>query len=113
MDDPDVSPRLAAFLAERGRLTGRMSEDEIRSSARATRDDVRQVAAPPELVAAMVGFEERYGGLTYELLTGNPMEYGLDGEATGYWTEHGWAFAGIPTATGRGRSTCWSTAAPR
>ncbi|MCP3785104.1 hypothetical protein NLX85_17180 [Micromonospora sp. A3M-1-15] len=31
----------------------------------------------------------------YPMLTGNGIKYGLDGEATGYQTEYGWAFAGI------------------
>lgn len=31
----------------------------------------------------------------YPMITGNGIKYGLDGEATGYQTEYGWAFAGI------------------
>lgn len=52
---------------------------------------------PPaeELVEAVVRFEERYGGLSYTVLGGNDMEYGLDGDLAGYHTPWGRAFGGI------------------
>ncbi|MFF7360527.1 hypothetical protein [Streptomyces sp. NPDC008125] len=50
---------------------------------------------PPEAVEAMIGFEERYGGLWYPLLNSNGMEHGLDGEATIHLGIDGWTFRGI------------------
>ena len=72
-----------------------MPEGLIRATARAVTAGGQVVPAPVELVDALVAFESRYGGLVYPMITGNGMEYGLDGEATGYETEYGWAFAGI------------------
>ncbi len=50
----------------------------------------------------MVRFEQRFGGIGYKLLVGNPMTYGLRVKRhgprrgpTAYLTEQGWAFAGI------------------
>lgn len=71
-----------------------MAEEEIRSVA-ALQIDGRRSAAPSALITAMVGFERRYGGLSYPLMVGNAMEYGLDADATAYPTPYGLAFAGI------------------
>lgn len=43
----------------------------------------------------MVRFEDRYGGLTYPVLGGNDMEYGLDGPPSVHVTPLGPAFHGI------------------
>jgi hypothetical protein len=71
-----------------------MTEPEIRATA-TFQGDGRRATAPDELVAAMVAFEDRYGGLSYPLVVGNTTDYGLDGDATGYPTPYGPAFAGI------------------
>ena len=71
-----------------------MDEHEIRATAM-LQVDGRRSPAPAGVVAAMVAFERRYGGLRYPLVVGNAMEYGLDGDATAYPTPHGPAFAGI------------------
>jgi hypothetical protein len=92
-DDPCVSGRLRKFLADAVRRET-MSEDEVRSAA-AVQVDGRRSPAPADVVAAMVGFERRYGGISYPLIVGNPMEYGLDRDVTAYPTRDGTAFAGI------------------
>lgn len=71
-----------------------MDEHEIRSAAAVQVDGHRSPAAD-DLVRAMLQFEHRYGGLSYPLVVGNTTEYGLDGDATGYPTAYGPAFAGI------------------
>jgi len=92
-DDPCVSGRLRSFLAGATRRAT-LPADEIRSAAALQIDD-RRSPAPTELVTAMVAFERRYGGLSYPLIVGNAMEYGLDGDVTAYPTADGVAFAGI------------------
>jgi hypothetical protein len=94
LDDPDVSARLRRFLASRARRVTSMSEHEIRSTA-SIQVDHRREPAPAALISTMVWFEQRYGGLAYPLITGNDMEYGLDGDATGHPSTFGPTFAGI------------------
>ncbi|GAB2601562.1 hypothetical protein Aab01nite_63660 [Paractinoplanes abujensis] len=43
----------------------------------------------------MVAFEDRYGGLSYSVTGGNPMEYGLEGDNSVLDTPYGPAFPGI------------------
>ncbi|MEU5552199.1 MULTISPECIES: hypothetical protein [unclassified Micromonospora] len=57
--------------------------------------DDRIEAAPPEIVEAMVWFEERYGGLWYPLLGSNGMEHGLGGVPLAHRGPLGLAFEGI------------------
>lgn len=93
-DDPRLSDRLRRFLnsqSRRGAVTG---EAAIRSAA-ALSVDGRRIPAPEDVVASMVRFERRYGGLLYKLVGGNDMEYGVDGDPTAHLTLHGIAFAGI------------------
>jgi hypothetical protein len=71
-----------------------MPEQQIQSGAWLTVGELRE-PAPDDLVSAMIRFERRYGGLTYPLISGNSMDYGLDGDTTGHRTEHGIAFTGI------------------
>jgi hypothetical protein len=71
-----------------------MDQAAIQSAAGLSIDGDRR-QAPENLVAAMVGFEHRYGGLGYKVIGGNNMEYGLDGDPTGYPTPLGLAFTGI------------------
>jgi hypothetical protein len=72
-----------------------MSAVAVRASARLLDEEGVEVSAPAEMVTAMLEFEERYGGLSYRLLSANPMGYGLDGQPVGYRTGHGWAFGGV------------------
>ncbi|MFB7257967.1 hypothetical protein [Streptomyces nojiriensis] len=88
LDDPTVSPRLRNFLEPRARRHAPTSADRIRQYAAA-------VDAEPEIVDAMIRFEERYGGLFYSPRGGNANEYGLGGVPSAHWTSHGWAFPGI------------------
>ncbi|MFE0772836.1 hypothetical protein [Streptomyces sp. NPDC058861] len=94
LDDPCVSPRVAALLARARRSPG-MPADRIRALARAETSDGNEAAAPPGAVEAMIRFEERYGGLWYPLLGPNGMEHGLNGEAVVYLETDGWTFPGI------------------
>ncbi len=71
-----------------------MASVDIRSAAGLRVED-RVEAAPPGLVAAMVGFEERYGGLWNPVVGANGMEHGLDGEPIGHCGPLGPAFPGI------------------
>jgi hypothetical protein len=71
-----------------------MDEHAIRSAAALDRDGNRG-PVPDSLAEAMVWFERRYGGLLYRVIGGNGMEYGLDGEPTGYLNPHGLAFTGV------------------
>jgi hypothetical protein len=71
-----------------------MDENTIRLTA-SIRVDQRLEPAPEPLVSAMVNFEDRYGGLTYPLITRNGMDYGLDGDTTAHQTDLGPAFTGI------------------
>jgi hypothetical protein len=71
-----------------------MDQDAIQSAAGLNIDGGRR-PAPENLVTAMVGFEQRYGGLGYKVIGGNDMEYGLDGDPTGHPTPLGLAFTGI------------------
>jgi hypothetical protein len=82
------------FLAGSGKRAPAMTAADIESAA-ALLVDGRRRAASPELVAGMQAFEARYGGLGYPLVVGNTMEYGLDGDVTGYPTLYGPAFTGI------------------
>jgi hypothetical protein len=92
-DDPSVSVRLRRFLKAAVRQPT-LTEDQIRTAA-ALQVDGRRSAAPGEVVAAMIDFERRYGGLGYPLIVGSQMEYGLDDDVTAYPTADGTAFAGI------------------
>jgi hypothetical protein len=94
LDDPDVSRLLRRFLTNRAWRVTSMSESDIRSTASVEVDQRRQPATPA-LITAMTRFEQRYGGLRYQLLTGNAMEYGLGGDATAHDSEFGQAFTGI------------------
>jgi hypothetical protein len=71
-----------------------MTESAIRSSA-VTWVGTDERPAREELVQAMVGFEQRYGGLRYRVLGGNHMEYGLDGPPAVRRSPLGSAFTGI------------------
>jgi hypothetical protein len=71
-----------------------MTESAIRSSAAMWLGSEKGPAAE-ELTETMVGFEQRYGGLRYRVLGGNPMEYGLDGPPTVRRSALGAAFTGI------------------
>jgi hypothetical protein len=71
-----------------------MNESAIRSAA-SIRVDQRLEPAPEAVVAAMVQFESRYGGLVYPLITRNGMECGLDGDTTAHQTDLGPAFTAI------------------
>ncbi|WP_124822920.1 hypothetical protein [Micromonospora ureilytica] len=93
-DDSRLSDRLRRFLAGQSRRTAHMEESRIRSTA-SVHVGSRQEPAPEELVAAMVWFEERYGGLFYPVMGSNGMEHGLNGDATGYHSPLGLAFAGV------------------
>jgi hypothetical protein len=93
-DDPGVSGRLRDFLQRSGRRGPTMDDSEIRDAA-VLQAAGRVQAAPDEMVTVMQEFEARYGGLSYPLIVGNAMEYGLDGDLTLYPTVHGPAFAGI------------------
>lgn len=93
-DDLSVSGRLRGFLARQAYRVPGMDELEIRSAA-ALQLPERREPVPTGLITAMVGFERRYGGLSYPLVVGPSMAYGLDGDATAFPTEHGPAFAGI------------------
>src|SRR5690242_18503947 len=77
-DDPEISARVQRFLQTRSHRGARMSESAIRSSLSAPHGSLERSDADG-LIEAMVRFEERYGGLTYPVLGGNNMEYGLDG----------------------------------
>jgi hypothetical protein len=94
VDDPTVSGRLRGFLAGHAERTAAMTAEDIAAAA-ALLVDGRRRAAPPDLVAAMVIFESRYGGLCYPLVVGSAMEYGLDGDVTACPTLYGPAFTGI------------------
>jgi hypothetical protein len=94
VDDPAISGRLRGFLAGQNTRYDVVSAEDIRAAA-ALQVDGRRRPAPAELVAAMLTFESRYGGLTYPLVVGNTMEYGLDGDVTAYPTLFGPAFTGI------------------
>lgn len=59
-----------------------MSADQIRELARAEGSDGSEVPVPAGAVDAMIRFEDRYGGLWYQLISPNGMEHGLDGDAT-------------------------------
>lgn len=99
LDDPSLSPRVVRFLAERGRRlyapAGRSTElPPIQFHEPAPE---MPAAMPDELIAAVLAFEQRYGGLSYRLGPDrNPHEYGLMGElAVSRIAGHGWAFGGI------------------
>ncbi|NGO81845.1 hypothetical protein G6045_40310 [Streptomyces sp. YC504] len=94
LDDPCLSPRVAALLA-RAQRGLEMPADRIRALARAETSGGDEAAVPPGAVESMIRFEERYGGLWYPLLGPNGMEHGLHGEATIYLTGDGWTFPGI------------------
>jgi hypothetical protein len=72
-----------------------MSAEQIRESARAETQDGREVPLPAGAVDAMIRFEERYGGLCYQLLSTNGMEHGLDGDASVILSDDGWIVASI------------------
>ncbi|MBO3752645.1 hypothetical protein J5X84_41900 [Streptosporangiaceae bacterium NEAU-GS5] len=93
-EDPHVSERLRRFLAGRSRRVAWMDEQIVRSAA-VLNVDGQAMPAPEELVIAMVRFEQRYGGLSYTVIGGDDMEYGLHGDPTGYHSPHGPAFTGI------------------
>ncbi|TQL97851.1 hypothetical protein FB559_3459 [Actinoallomurus bryophytorum] len=96
LDDPSVSARVRSFLAAYGRRAYQsMSAERVKSLACTFGGEVNESPAPAEVVAAMVAFEERYGGLETRLPDRNPTEYGLDGEARAQWTPYGWAFTAI------------------
>ncbi|MFG1904627.1 hypothetical protein [Micromonospora carbonacea] len=71
-----------------------MATTDIRSMA-VLRVDDRIEAAPDELIEAMIGFEERFGGLWYPVIGSNGMEYGLDGGVVVHRGPLGLAFTGI------------------
>lgn len=96
LDDPSVSERLRGFLAACGRRAYQpMSAARVESLACTVDEEDNEGPAPDAVVAAMVAFEERYGGLETRLPGRNPMEYGLDGEARAHLTSYGWAFTAI------------------
>ncbi|GAB3969735.1 hypothetical protein GCM10029978_041660 [Actinoallomurus acanthiterrae] len=72
-----------------------MSAEQVKSLACTIDDEDNEGPAPADVVAAMVAFEKQYGGLWTQLPGHNPMEYGLEGEATAHWTSRGWAFSPI------------------
>ncbi|MGW9448583.1 hypothetical protein [Streptomyces sp. NPDC055632] len=94
LDDPCVSPRVAALLT-RARRGSTMPANRIRALARAQTPEGDEAAVPSGAVEAMIRFEERYGGLWYPLLGSNGMEHGLNGEAIVYLDTDGWTFPGI------------------
>jgi hypothetical protein len=87
MDDSTVSVRVAGFLAARAERWPGMPVEQIPLSARAYGPQGLLAAVPEDLIRAAVSFEERYGGLRYQTRHGgNPMEYGLDGQACFRWS---------------------------
>ncbi|MEJ3748632.1 hypothetical protein WEI85_35795 [Actinomycetes bacterium KLBMP 9797] len=97
LDDPANSARVTGFLATRAERWARTSTEQIRLSANANGPDGPLPAVPDELIAAAIGFEERYGGLAYRLRPGgNHMEYSLDGEAHFHWIPgYGWSMPAL------------------
>jgi hypothetical protein len=71
-----------------------MSEAAIRS-ATVIRLGSHEEPAGEELVETMVRFEERYGGLSYSVVGGNSMEYGLGGTPSIHHSPLGTAFDAI------------------
>lgn len=71
-----------------------MSESAIRSSV-ASQFEAHDGSTADELIETMVRFEERYGGLSYPVLGGNAMEYGLDDPTSVQRNPLGTAFTGI------------------
>lgn len=90
LDDPCVSPRVRRRLDSHGwRSHLPLAADRIRELALVHCADRSPRSPTADELSFLTDFEQRYGGLRYQVLGGNAMEHGLDGEVALYKTEFG------------------------
>jgi len=94
--DLAVNLRLRRFLAQHVARRPRTDVGYIRREVRAVTEAGDDVPVPEGAIDVMLAFEDRFGGLSYEVPGWpNEIEYGLDGDASLHQTPLGWAFYGI------------------